>query len=487
MTDVLNISRTGLNASKKSIETTGHNIANVNTEGYSRQRVVQTTSTPINKQGLIQGTGTRIVSVERTHDPFVEKRLQQNTADSMFYETRLKEMSDIENVFNEIDGEGLNNILNRFYNSFRELANQPENETIRSVVRDNARMVVKDFNRIRESLDNLARGIDNKIGMEVESINQTLKNISNLNKRISTLEVGGQATGDLRDQRDTAIRTLSESLRIHTYTDNRNNFIVSAVGVGTLVAGGSYQELGTGGSSKEDSGNGMDGSTEIFFRDRAGQKITSNFKSGTLSSYIKVRNTDIKNLQDTIDEIAYEFANTVNAIHRKGYANRPLEEVPGRGVAAFDPQGATTGIDFFEAPVSKAGAAKNIQLSKEVRDDLSNIVTALNPNSPGDNRVALAISKLQNEKFMAGGTATIEEHFLKTVGTVGMETGKAQIDSEQMKGIQVQTQTLKDRMSGVSLDEEAANLVKFQHAYQASAKVMQTAQEMFDTVLSIKR
>ena len=114
-------------------------------------------------------------------------------------------------------------------------------------------------------------------------------------------------------------------------------------------------------------------------------------------------------------------------------------------------------------------------------------MTAFAPNAPGDNRIALAISKLQHEKFMNGGTATIEEHFLKTVGHVGIETGKAKLDSEQAEAIRTQVETVKERMSGVSLDEEAANMVRFQHAYNASAKVMQAANEMFDTVLSIKR
>ncbi|EQC52348.1 flagella basal body rod protein [Bacteriovorax sp. DB6_IX] len=136
-----------MHASKKALEVTGHNISNANTDGYSRQKVNQTTNVPITKDGLITGTGTRVKSITRVHDKFVEKRLRDAHADSSYYENRANQLSQVEEVFNEIDNEGLNKILNNFFNSFRDLANQPENETVRSVVRDKAQLVVKGFQK----------------------------------------------------------------------------------------------------------------------------------------------------------------------------------------------------------------------------------------------------------------------------------------------------------------------------------------------------
>ncbi|MCP4913670.1 MAG: flagellar hook-associated protein FlgK [Oligoflexia bacterium] len=487
MADILSIGRTGLSAAKKSLETTGHNIANVNTEGFSRQRVEQTHNTPISQSGLIQGTGTRVRAITRAHDPYIEKRLQKASSESAFFGNQFEELTQIENIFNEIDGEGLNQVLNRFYNSFRELGNQPENDTIRSVVRDNANLVVNDFKRIRETLDNLARNIDHKVEGEVEDINTILKNVTSLNKKIAQLEAAGDETSDLRDQRDLAVRELSKSFKIHTYLDEKNNFNVSAVGVGTLVSGGQFQELAVAGTSIKDSANGMDGAMEVYFKERPSQNMSAKIRGGKLASMIKSRNEHIKNLQDKVDNIAFEFANTVNAIHRRGFVARPVEEGPNGEVSQFDAKGATTGINFFEVPVTRNGAAMNLSLSQEVSSDLGNIITGLNPNSPGDNRVAIAISKLQHERFMDDGTATLEEHYLKVIGNIGLETGKAKLDQEQSEGIKVQLETLRERTSGVNIDEETSNLVRFQHAYEASAKVMQTANEMFDTILSIKR
>jgi len=280
---------------------------------------------------------------------------------------------------------------------------------------------------------------------------------------------------------------LSKSFDIHTYTDSRGDYNVSAVGVATLVSGGVFQSLAVKGASKEDSSNGMDGSVEVFLKERPSYKATDRFRSGRLTAMIKVRNGDVRKLQDDIDEIAFEFANTTNAIHQRGYVNRPIEQDENGRTVASDRKGPVTGINLFKVSKQKEGAANSLGLSDDVVNDLSNIATALSPNSPGDNRVSLAISKLQHERFMGDGTATLEEHFLKTVGYVGIETGKAKLDSEQAEALRIQAQTVRERMSGVSLDEEAANMVRFQHAYNASAKVMQTANEMFDTVLGIKR
>ena len=485
MSDLLNIGITGLAVSKKSLETTGHNLANANTEGYSRQRVQQVTNTPVHKEGLIQGTGAQIKSVNRVHDQFLEDRLNGNISKHKFFGERSLQLAQVEDIFNEIDNEGLNQILNRFYNSFRELSSQPENETVRSVVRDNAKLVVKDFKRIRETLDGIAYNIDKSIAADIQDVNQLLENVAQLNKNIVALEATGDETGDLRDQRDLAIRNLSEYFDVTTYTDDKGYYIVAAKGVGTLVTGGQVQELTTGNKSKVQSSNNMPGSLEIFLKHRPNHPVTARFSGGKFSSMIEVRNNDLQQLQKNVDRIAFDVANSVNAIHRRGYVNRKVEMDSKGNPVSPDSKGPTTGINFFKVMSNEDNAASLIDLSDDVKADLSNVVTALDPNSPGDNRISLAISKLQHEKVMDGGTVTIEEKYLQTIGNIGLESGKARFDTEQAEGILAQTKSIKERLSGVSIDEETANMMRYQQAYSASARVMRTADEMFKTVLGI--
>lgn len=485
MSDLLSIGVTGLNVSKKALETTGHNLANANTEGYSRQRVNQTSNVPISKSGLVVGSGARITGVNRVHDQFIEKRLNSTISDHEFHKESAMQLDQIQNIFNEIDNDGLNKIMNKFYNSFRELANQPENETIRSVVRDNAALAVKDFRRIRGTLDDLARNVDRKLEMDVKSINQLVKNVAKLNKKIAIIEANGDETGDLRDQRDLAIRDLSTFFKINSYTDNNGNYNVSAKGVGSLVSAGEYQELDVVSKSKIDSSNNMAGSVEVVFKNKPKNPITKNFSGGTFTSLLNTRNDHLENAQKQMDKLAFQFIQTTNAVHRRGYVNREIKVDQNGNPAQQDSVGPTTGINFFKDVDKIDGAASIIDLSENVKDDISNITTALSPNSPGDNRVAIGISKIQHEKILDNGTTTIEEKFLQTVGQIGMNAGKANLDAEQSDGLLAQTKAVKERLSGVSIDEETANLVRYQQAYDASAKVLKSADEMFKTVLGI--
>ena len=487
MADLLGIGKSGLNVSKKALEVTGHNLSNVNTEGFSRQRVMQSTSLPVSVGGFVQGTGVKVDGVRRFNDEFIDKRLSNALSNNQFYESRTEHLEQVESIFNELDSDGLNQILNKFFNSFRELANQPENETIRSVVRDNANLVVKDFRRIRGTLDTQAGNIDRKIQNSVSDVNQLLHHIADLNGKITSIESAQGETGDLRDQRDVALRNLSENFKIHTYTDEKNRFIVTAQGIGTLVTGLHTQELATVTQNKNDSSNGMNGSVEIVLKDRPSQKITDMFKGGTLSAIVKVRNEDLKKLQSDIDGIAYQFTTSVNTIHRQGFVNRPIIIGADGKPAVVDQKGLTTGLDFFKQPLSVDEAGNEIDLSDSVKKDLSNIAAALAPNAPGDNRVAIGISKLQHERISGDGSITLEEKYLQTIGSIGLETGKARLDAEQASGILAQANSLRERLTGVSIDEETANMIRFQQAYQASAKIMQAADDMFKTVLELKR
>lgn len=487
MADLLGIGKSGLNVSKKALEVTGHNLSNVNTEGFSRQRVMQSSAIPVSVGGFVQGTGVKVDGVRRFNDEFIDKRLGNALSSNKFYEARTENMEQIENIFNELDSDGLNQVINKFFNSFRELANQPENETIRSVVRDNANLVIKDFRRIRGTLDTQAGNIDRKIQNSVAEVNQLLRHVADLNGKITSIESAQGETGDLRDQRDIALRNLSENFKIHTYVDEKNRFIVTAQGIGTLVTGLHVQELGTISKNKQDSSNGMNGSVEIVLKDRPSQKITDLFQGGTLSAIIKVRNDDLKKLQNDIDGIAYQFTSSVNTIHRQGFVNREIEIGADGKPMPVDSKGFTTGIDFFKQPLSVEEAGNHIDLSDSVKKDLSNIAAALSPNAPGDNRVAIAISKLQHERISGDGSVTLEEKYLQTIGNIGLETGKARLDSEQATGILAQANSLRERLTGVSIDEETANMIRFQQAYQASAKIMQAADDMFKTVLELKR
>jgi flagellar hook-associated protein 1 FlgK len=484
-TDLLNIGKSGLFTSKQSMSTTSHNIANANTDGYSRQEVRTETGISLPEGDYVLGTGVEIQSIKRSHDELIEKKLNSSITNHKFHEERTLQLGHVEEIFNEINSEGMNKVLNRFFNSFRELSNQPENETIRNVVKENAKIVVEDFHRIQSSLDSVRASVNNKIRLSVGEINGLTKTIAKLNKEISIQEVSGGMANDLRDQRDRAVRTLTEYFPLSTYSDNKGQYVVSIEGVGSLVSGGLAQELSVGTQVKPGDNSADKGDVQIFFTNRPGVPITDSIKGGTLGAQIKTINQEIMGLEKQVDELAHGLVLSTNAIHRRGFANHPVP-VDGQGNPIPNAAGKkVTGINFFKEPLDVKRAAEYISLSDDVLEDVNNIATALEANKPGDNRVALAISKLQHEKVLGGGTTTFEEQYLKSVGDIGLQAGKSKIDQEQSHGILAQAKSFKERLAGVSLDEEAANMIRYQNAYEASAKIIRASDEMFKAVLNL--
>src|SRR5690606_21966691 len=153
------------------MSTTSHNIANANTEGYSRQEVRTETGPGLAEGNYVIGSGVEIQSIRRQHDELLEKKLNTSITNHQFNQERTLQLGHVEEIFNEINSEGMNKILNRFFNSFRELSNQPENETVRNVVKENAKIVIGDFHRIQKSLDDVRGNVNKKVAMTVDEVN----------------------------------------------------------------------------------------------------------------------------------------------------------------------------------------------------------------------------------------------------------------------------------------------------------------------------
>jgi len=478
MADLLSIAKSGLFVSKKGMETSSHNIANANTEGFTRQRVNITASKPILKGGLIEGTGARISGIRRIGDPFVMQKIGSAIANAKYYSGVADSLGQIEGIFTDLDSEGLTTVLNRFFNSFSELAGNPEDESIRSYVRDNASRVISDFKRLGGAMDGATDTINTGIELGVKDVNGIADQIAKLNRKIVIMEAGGDEASDLRDKRDLAVTKLAEVVNVTFYEDNQGMYVVNIEGAGTLVAGGVRVELVAG-------PNRESGKYEVYFKQRPSVPITNRIKKGTLGALVQTRDNNLAQLKSSLDSIAFEVIGRVNEIHRKGYARRDLPVDKKGNPAEFDQKGATTNINFFKQLGSQNGAIYQIGLSDEVNSDLSNIVTGLLPNKPGDNRVALAISKIPHEKLLNDGQATVEEEYLKAIGDVGIASGRAKFEREQSDGLLAQTKAIRERVSGVSLDEEATQLIRYQNAFQASAKVIKEADEMMDAVINI--
>ena len=472
VSNVMLTGRSGMMASRAGIATTGHNITNANTEGFSRQRVEFKSATPqqsFNNNRTI-GTGVEVQRISRYNDEYLEKQVRNGAKDMAHLEEKDLHLTQVEDVFNEMGGEGLNRIMSRFFNDFRQLANDPESEAVRQTVRESSDAMITDFKRVRKELTEVSNHIDSRIDGYVREANATVDEVSRLNKLISLAELGSQdAANDLHDQRDQAVKKLATYVDISVHKDEKGNVMVDMPGVGPLISGPSADKFVVERSPVDEQGkreNTLDIKTTAY----AGGPITHILKGGKIGALLEVRDKTLATILNRMDDLAYNVTTAVNEVHRQGF-NREGQ----------------TGIDFFKQLGGKERAAEYLDLSSSIRGNVNNIAAAASADSPGDNRVAIALSGIQGLRMMNDGKATVDDFYNSIISDVGVMSSRNKSDLNQQKSINTQLNKMRDNLSGVSIDEEIANLLQFQHSFDASAKVIQVADSMLETVLNLRR
>ncbi len=462
---MLDTGKRSLQNSQTALQTVGHNIANKTTEGFSRQRVELLSNAPIGEGNVRIGMGARAGVVTRVNNPWLEKQIQREGTNLGFADSRADAMGRVEQVYNEQNNKGLNQYVTDFFNSFRELSNNPESLASRTMVRETAGAMTKDFSRVVSQLNAVQDDIDGQIKTSVEEINQISKEISSLNEKIQMVEIQKVPANDERDRRELLLKKLGEKIDISWAEGRDGQVTVTAGGTAILVSGTGSYELKASQTDERDR-------VEVFFSGTGGTpaNITDQITGGRIGGILEVRDQVIEGLLDNVDKMAFSMAKEVNEAHIEG----------------FDRYG-KSGVLFFEMPEQIKGAAGGISLNKSIYNDVGKIAAASKMNSPGDNTVANVISSLQYRQVMDGGTATMDDFYNTQVGQVGAVTQRAIKAQESQKNVMGQLSNIRESISGVSLDEETTKMIEFQKAYDASARLIRVADEMFDTILSLKR
>ncbi|MBC7693360.1 MAG: flagellar hook-associated protein FlgK [Methylotenera sp.] len=468
--NVMNTGRSGMVAAKAAVATAGHNVANANTEGYSRQRVETKTDTPqsIGAHAYV-GTGTLVSRVDRINDEYIEKQVRNAGRDMAHMEEKELILKQTEDIFNEMGGDGLNRIMSKFFNDFRKLANEPENTAIRQSIRESSQSMINDFHRMRNEVEEVRRHIDSRLEGHAAEVNALATEVRDLNMKIKQMELSGAPPNDLMDRRDQSLKKLGAFMDINVHKDEKGSVTVDIKGVGPLVAGPTVESFSVFRSPADDQGK-PDNALDLKTTASVTGSVTHQIKGGKIGALLTTRDSTLSTILDRLDELAMTVSDSVNAIHSQG----------------FNAEG-QQGLNFFKPVDQKERASSFIELSDEVKDNINNIATAAIPDAPGDNRIAIAISGLQSMKLMNNGKSTVDDFYNSIVSDVGVATNRNRTSMNQQKDIQTQLGKMRDQISGVSIDEETANLLQFHHAFEASAKVIQVADEMLKTVLDLKR
>jgi flagellar hook-associated protein 1 FlgK len=471
--NVLQSGKSGMTTAKAGIATAGHNISNANTEGYSRQRVnseAAVTKQMAGKGGPYLGEGSKISRIERINDQYLEKQLREGGRDLAYHEEKQVFLNQVEDVFNEMGGEGLNRLVAKFYNDFRKLSNDPSSEAIRQAVRESSQAMVNDFRRIRTEMEQVRSHVDNRIDGYMKELNTHAAELAELNVKIRTAEIGGNEANDLRDRRDQLVKKMNSYVDLSAHTDEKGMVNIDVKGVGPLVTGPTTEKYYLGRHAAVPEEGSVDNSLQIARSEFSPNYVTQQFQSGKIGALVETRDKQVSMVLERLDKLAHGIASAVNEIHSKGFT------ADGR-----------TGVEFFKPIGSETGAAQMLALSDDIKGSVSNIAVALQPGAPGDNRNALALANLQNIHYFNGGKTTMDDFYNSIVSDIGVSSSRNKEALGQQQSINTQLGKVRDQVSGVSIDEETTNLMQFQHAFDASAKVIKVADDMLDTILNLKR
>lgn len=475
--NLFNIGKSGLMTSKQAMTTAGHNIANVNTEGFSRQEVDITQAPTIPNARLTFGNGAWATKVSRVSDQYLERRIQGEHKNFANAEEKDLYLKQTESIFNESNNDGVNRLATRFFNEFRKLSTDPASTAIRASVREASQNLCAEMRRMDHELKGVAKNIDDRLEGYIREVNAYAREIRDLNMDIEKAELGGGSAPDLHDKRDLALKRLGAMADISTSKDNSGRVTVTMAGHVPIVSGENVTELQVMVTPADEKTGKKEDRLDIFLKDaqfeegKMPPKLTHLFKTGRIGGLLEVRDRDVSGAQDKIDKVAYILSKEVNNIHRQGFG---LDGANGR--------------DFFREPVQEKGAAQNFQINASVIQNLDAIAASAGPQAQSDNRNAIALSGLGDLKGVAGdANSSVLDVYNSMVAGLAVKTGASEKELVFAKDVLAQLESVRESLVGVNLDEETANLVKLQHSYAASAKVLQVADENLQTVLSTFR
>lgn len=446
---IFDIARSSLAVYQRALDVTSHNVANAANENYSRQRIELSAETPQMLGGLVWGTGVKIDQVSRARNQLTDTQIRNNNSKYNDSYQRTEILSQVEALFPEPSDMGISSLINSFFNSWSELSVSPNSSTLRTNVVQSAQKLASQVQTVYQGLDEIKGNLLNDAKSQVQQLNSLLKQVQELNTQISAASISGAENNDLMDQRDRVLDQLSEIANISVTYDSSNAAIVSVGGVF-----GADQNIST-----EFKINSVNDSIVLTTNDG---NSTANIKGGNLYALVDSYSNTIPQYQNGLDNVMKTLMESVNNIHSTGYTNIGSPE---------------TGIDFFDSYANGI-----LKINDKILTDNNNIAVSSDGTS-GNGDIAVKIADLNNQKLLNG--STISENYSNLVSGMGNDKATADQSTDSTQLILQQLQDQKNSYSGVSMDEEMTNVIKYQRSYDASAKLITVADQMLQTVLDM--
>lgn len=458
----LNSSSMALDAHSRAIETSGKNLANVNNPNYARQRVVYGDRGTIETPEGVSSLGLEVLGISQLRDVLMDRQLMREIALGGSLDAQQQALQRaLAGLGQSIDGSGninatgsttggLSAALDNFFNAFQNLAARPTDQGARQSLLQKAAVLTDSLREADTRLAQAQSDLDVEINGGVSDANTLITTIADLNSQIARFEVSHPgAAVDLRDQRQARLEELSKIIPV-TVTDLGDGQVKLTV----KDAGNSDIVLLNGstiGGALTFTGTAVKGGTP---------STAIALGSGSMQGSLTVRDGAIQDLRDSLDALAEQLVTSVNA--------------------AYNPS-STAGADFFDPSGLTAGTIA-------VRSGLTAATLVTGTGGAGDNSIAVAVANLVNQPFSVSGgdlfDGTFGQYYSRSVSNLGQALATATSRANDQEKIQTLVKNQRDTVSGVSLDEEMADLVRFQRAFQASSRVFSVVDELLDTVVN---
>ncbi|HEX7055741.1 MAG TPA: flagellar hook-associated protein FlgK [Bacilli bacterium] len=515
----IEVAKRSLFTQQAALQTTGHNIANANTRGYSRQVVNMVASRPIEAVGMSRsnvpgqlGMGVEFSSITRVRERFLDDQFHNENKSLGSWSVQSDTLEKLETIVNEPSDTGLRSVIDNFWKSWSDLSNDPLSVTGRKIVRENAIALADAFNLTSKQLSDLHSDLTNSLNVKATQISSIASTIANLNSEIQRIEGLGDNANDLRDQRDVLTDDLSKIVNIQVvetqqgYTITMGGTTLVAGGAATNIAASTLESAFSSGDLNSGEAYGIIVSRDRYVADYQKQLdiLANTIATGEVQITIPAGsvlpdNTVLQVVQPdgSVQAITFTGANRtltsdttvvvngLNGLHKLGYTFK-------------DPL--TPGEDFFTAKTGTDITAATIQLNPAIAADSSMVASSMRTIVTGtteevvkgNNTLALLVSQLRETKFeydlntsgVSMDQGTIDDFYRSMVGQLGVQTSEANRQLSNQKALVDQVDSRRQSVSGVSLDEEMANLIKFQHAYAAAARMMTTFDQLLDKVIN---
>lgn len=554
----LELSRRAMETQQTALDITGHNIANANTEGYTRQiasmKVTSPTEIPVLGHNLSLGTGVTLDYIERARDNFVDRQYRWETTKQQYWSTRQDSLQKIEGLMNEPSENSLHDDMDKFWNAWSDLSKNPENMGARSVVRERALALTDSFHHIAQQITDMQKDLDTDIRVQIHQINTNAQQIKDLNDQIKRAEVSGDNPNDLRDKRDQLVDELSKIVSVRVIETKDPRFTDREVNSFKVLIGNDNNQPALVDDSithflKEPDPPGANGKPFATVQweegkvdnsatppqDQWGNKVDSwgntinlGDKMGALQANIEARgdlNGDdgyLTNLMAQFDTLAQGIANAVNIIHRKGQGLSAETQTDANGPLGIDFFTDGTESSPYVTPASLPSVtAASIELNSTINNDLGRIATGEIPKTSdtppahaldadglplvtvGDGSIAQSVSSLSGgwtalqTEITSGmfGTsngvnlgpvpaASFGDYYGANIAQLGVDVQQANRMKDGQDVLVTHISNQRESYSGVSLDEEMTNLVKFQKSYAAAARMVTMMDDMLNTIIN---